>query len=389
MKNLYGLIFFVLFLIFPNASDAQNKVMNAKNNAAENQTLNKKQQSIAAISALTATGDLEKLRTALSDGLDAKLTIGEIREVLVQMYAYSGFPRSLNGINTFMKVLEERRAKGITDAEGKTATPIDESSDKYERGRKTLEKLSGQPQPKPAKGFGEFSPAIDRFLKEHLFADIFDSDVLNYQERELATISALGSMRGVESQLESHLKIGLNVGLTEAQLNRVFLIIENNVGIKEAETGRRVLSKVLKKTTNMQSAESETDNSIFPKGEKVPAENFTGTVYVQPLAPKNENNNFSIGSVTFEPNARSNWHTHPAGQTLIVTNGKGLYQEKGKPIRTIGKGDVIICDKDIEHWHGASATSQMSHIAISNYKDDTNVVWLKPVTDEEYNKGSQ
>lgn len=110
----------------------------------------------------------------------------------------------------------------------------------------------------------------------------------------------------------------------------------------------------------------------------------SGTVFLQMLAPKTENNNFSIGSVTFEPNARSNWHTHPAGQTLIVINGTGLYQEKGKPIRRINKGETILCDPDIEHWHGASPTSQMTHIAINNFKGDSNVNWLKPVTDEEY-----
>lgn len=128
----------------------------------------------------------------------------------------------------------------------------------------------------------------------------------------------------------------------------------------------------------------KTENAIFPKGDNAPADYFTGTVYLQMLAPKTENNNFSIGSVTFEPGARSNWHTHPAGQTLLVIEGKGLYQEKGKAVRTLNKGDVILCDPDIEHWHGASSTSQMTHIAITNDNGSGGVVWLKPVTDKEY-----
>lgn len=134
----------------------------------------------------------------------------------------------------------------------------------------------------------------------------------------------------------------------------------------------------------MENKENINENAIFPKGEAAPAENFTGTVFVQMLAPKTANNNFSIGSVTFEPSARSNWHTHPAGQTLLVTEGKGLYQEKGKAIKTINKGDVILCDPDIEHWHGASPESGMTHIAITNAKADSFVTWLKPVSDEEY-----
>jgi quercetin dioxygenase-like cupin family protein len=136
--------------------------------------------------------------------------------------------------------------------------------------------------------------------------------------------------------------------------------------------------------TKMEKTENKTENTIFPKGEKAPAENFTGTVFVHMLAPKTENNNFSIANVTFEPNGRTNWHAHPAGQTLLVLEGKGLYQEKGKAVRTLNKGDVILCSPDIEHWHGASSTSGMTHVAITNFKGDNQVNWLKPVTDEEY-----
>jgi len=209
-----------------------------------NQTLNAKEQSVVTISAFTATGDLELLRKALNKGLDAGLTVNEIKEVLIQMYAYCGFPRSLNGINIFMSVLEERKKKGVKDETGKAATPIAGTADQYERGRKTLERLTGQPQSKPAKGFGEFSPTIDRFLKEHLFADIFDSDVLNDQQRELATISALAAMPGVEPQLQSHLSMGMNTGLTESQLSQVFDLIEKSISNEQAETARRSLARV-------------------------------------------------------------------------------------------------------------------------------------------------
>jgi alkylhydroperoxidase/carboxymuconolactone decarboxylase family protein YurZ len=210
-----------------------------------NQILDVKQQSIVTISALTAKGDLEQLRKALNKSLDAGLTVNESKEVLVQLYAYCGFPRSLNGINTLISVLEDRKKRGVTDVEGKTAAPITGATDKYERGRKTLEKLTGQPQSKPAKGFGEFSPTIDRFLKEHLFADIFDSDVLNYQQRELVTISALAAMPGVESQLASHLSMGMNTGLAESGLKQVFDLIEKNINKQQAETARTSLVKVI------------------------------------------------------------------------------------------------------------------------------------------------
>ena len=229
--------FIVSLVSFTNITSAQT-------NMNKDQSLNAKQQSIVTISIFTAKGDLENLRKALNGGLDSGLTVNEIKEVLVQLYAYCGFPRSLNGINTLMFVVEDRKKRGVRDVEGKTATPITDTADRYERGRKTWEKLTGQPQSKPAKGFGEFSPAIDRFLKEHLFADIFDSDVLSYQQRELATISTLATMPGVEPQLESHLSMGMNTGVTEAQLRHVFDLIEKSVSREQAETARRSLAKV-------------------------------------------------------------------------------------------------------------------------------------------------
>lgn len=224
-------------------------IMNAQNNNTEVKTLlSAQQQSMVTISALTATGSLERLKTALASGLEAGLTVNEIKETLVQLYAYCGFPRSLNGITTFMKVVEERKAKGINDVVGKETAAANDTSNKYERGRKILETISKTPQAKPAPGFGEFAPGIDAFLKEHLFADIFDSDVLTYQQRELITISALAAMTGVEAQLQSHIKMGKNTGLSESQLQQSFDLIEKHIGKQQAESARTILTKT--KTKN-------------------------------------------------------------------------------------------------------------------------------------------
>ena len=217
--------------------------MNAQTNIHASQSLNVQQQSIVSISALTAVGDSEQLKTQLNTGLDAGLTINEIKEVLVQLYAYCGFPRSLNAISTFMKVLEERKSKGINDKQGKETTQSSDTIDKYELGRKTLEVLTKTPQAKPAPGFGTFAPRIDAFLKEHLFADIFESDVLTYQQRELVTISALAAMTGVESQLQAHLKMGTNTGITEDQLVQVAELVEKYISKSQANTLRKLLSK--------------------------------------------------------------------------------------------------------------------------------------------------
>ena len=221
--------------------------MNAQNNINENQSLNPQQKSIVSIAALTAVGDLEHLKIQLNSGLDAGLTVNEIKEVLVQLYAYCGFPRSLNGINTFMNVVEERKAKGITDVEGKDASPITGTANKYETGKKTLQTLTGQEEKGPKTGANAFAPVIDTFLKEHLFADIFSRDILTHQQRELATISVLSAMDGVAPQLQFHLAVGMNIGLTEGQLNQVFSIIETHIGRQQAEIAKNVLLKMADK----------------------------------------------------------------------------------------------------------------------------------------------
>jgi 4-carboxymuconolactone decarboxylase len=212
--------------------------MNAQEPVGKHNILSPQQQSLMVISALTASGNLDSLKRQLHVGLDAGLTINEIKEALVQLYAYCGFPRSLNAINTFIVVTKERKEKGINDKTGKSTVGND-VKDRYEQGRKVLEELTRTAQSKPAPGFGEFAPRIDAFLKEHLFADVFASDVLTYQQRELVTISALAAIPGVESQLQSHIKIGMNTGITETHLKEIAELIEKNVSRTQANSLRK------------------------------------------------------------------------------------------------------------------------------------------------------
>lgn len=131
------------------------------------------------------------------------------------------------------------------------------------------------------------------------------------------------------------------------------------------------------------------NQTFFPEGKQLPKKWFTGNAYLTPLIGKNYNNEFSVGSVYFEPGARTNWHTHPKGQVLIVIEGSGLYQEKGRTPKAIGKGDVVSIPENTEHWHGATTTDKMEHIAITNYLGDEQVTWLKKVTDQQYREAHQ
>ncbi len=177
--------------------------------------LNPKQQRIVPIAAFTAKGDLPRLRKALGDGLDAGWTINEVKELLIQMYAYAGFPRSLNGLATFSEVLQARQRSGISDELGREPSPRPANQSSVELCAEVLTKLTGAPSTGRS---GEFSPAIDTFLKGHLFGDILARDNLDLQSREIATISALATLEGVNPQLASHFKAGRNTGLTGAQL---------------------------------------------------------------------------------------------------------------------------------------------------------------------------
>ena len=210
------------------------------------QGLNPSQQSIVAIAAFTANGDLEKLQPALHQGLDAGLAVNEIREILVQLYAYAGFPRSLNAIQTFMAVMEERQHKGIQDDEGKEASPVPAEMDRDDYGARVRARLAGLREIPAPTGALRFAPVIDRFLKEHLFADIFARDNLDYQSRELATISALAGMTGTAGQLRFHLGAAMYTGLTEAQLKEFISVLESRVGAEEAARASAVLDGVLR-----------------------------------------------------------------------------------------------------------------------------------------------
>lgn len=205
--------------------------------------LNSRQQSIIPIAAFTAKGDVENLKGALAEGLQNGMTVNEIKEVLVQMYAYTGFPRSLTGLNTFIALLDERKAKGIIDEVGKDATPLPADANIRELGTANQTTVIGRPASGPVY---EFAPIIDTFLKEHLFGDIFSRDVLGFQERELATVSALASLPA-EAQLRSHLNCCLVVGLSETQMKAFVSVLATKVGKQEADLAKNALNSVLQR----------------------------------------------------------------------------------------------------------------------------------------------
>jgi len=210
------------------------------------QAMDSKRQHITEVAALTGKGDLDKLKTVLIDGLNDGMAVSELKEVMVHAYAYCGFPRALRGLQTLVAVLDERKAKGIEDDWGRKASPITDTRSKYERGRDILVEISGIPADAPKADYAIQAPEIEVFLKEHLFADLFERDVLTYAERELTTVAVIASLgKGVEPMLKGHMGIALNVGITPDELRSVLAIVEKNIGRDEADGGRLALNEVL------------------------------------------------------------------------------------------------------------------------------------------------
>lgn len=208
-------------------------------------TLTARQQAIPLIAAFMASSQMEKLSAALNQGLDAGLTLNESKEILIQLYAYTGFPRSLNALNVLMELVKDRQQRGIHDVEGKTpSAPFPVGDELRRTGTENQTKISGAPVQGP---LFDFAPVINQFLQTHLFGDIFARDNLDWQSRELATVGALAATPGVESQLLSHTRASLRVGLTTGQLHQLAQTLRENGENDAAARVERALQQVEKK----------------------------------------------------------------------------------------------------------------------------------------------
>ena len=314
---------------------------------------------MSAIACDEAKGDLVALEPAIHNGLEAELTVSQIKEALSQLYAYTGFPRSLNALGVLQRVIGDRQAKGVKVIMGEDASPLGEDYDALKEGTRVQTQLVG-------KAFEyAFAPATDYYLKAHLFGDIFARDNLTYADRELVTVSALSGLEGVEPQMKAHIAGARNMGVTEEQLQGIVVALAANGLLNEA--GR--LAGML-----------ETE---WPQGKSndAYAHYFVGQSYLQPYFG-------GVANVTFEPRCRNNWHVHHgAVQVLICVSGKGWYQEWGKPAVALTPGTVIAIPEGVKHWHGAAADSWMQHLAIHTQEQPgaTNE-WLEPVSDAQYKR---
>lgn len=345
----------------------------AQNETIMDNTLTSRQQHLVVIASLEAKGDLENLTTALNNALDDGLTVSEAKEALSQLYAYTGFPRSLNALNTLQNVISSRDAAGLVTNMGTDPNPLPDDYNALRKGTEVQSTLTG------GSYNYAFSPAIDFYLKAHLFGDIFARDNLSFADRELVTISALASIEGIEPQLKSHVNHAPNLGLTVDEIRAIPTVLAERVGQKEAYRANKAIAEVYGgEYTEIPPMDFEVGNPNTAYSQF-----FVGNSYLSTLATGD--GKLPVNNVTFEPGCRNNWHIHHNfNQILICVSGKGWYQEWGKPAQELNPGDVVDIPAGVKHWHGATADSWFQHVVVSTPSDAPNTEWLEAVDNEQY-----
>ena len=312
------------------------------------QTLTERQKGLAACACLMAQGDLERLEPAVKTALDNGVTINELKEAFSQLYAYTGFPRSLNALGVLGKVLENKKPEWQEGKPWKRPEEWDDARKAYELGVKNQTELSDRPFDY------EFCPQDDYYLKSHLFGDIFAGDQLSHADREIVTVAALSGLEGVTPQLAAHKRGAVNMGNSQELVDELCAWLD-----KEGYTLR----------------------SKWPKGElnTAYAQYFIGNSYLSDVGG-------GVHNVTFEPGCRNNWHIHhKAVQVLICVSGRGWYQEWGKETIEMTPGTVIAIPAEVKHWHGAAKDSWFQHLTYhKDVQEGSSNEWLEPVTDEVY-----
>ena len=237
---------------------------------------------------------------------------------------------------------------------------------------------------------GDVAPKLAELTDDVLFGDVWERPGLAKRDRSLITVAALIALNRPE-QLRSHMRLARKNGVAEAELVETITQLAFYSGWPNAIAAVGVAREVFAEN-DVQKGKlppSTNDAVVVIKAGSQPAvagaaANFTGAVRVDMRFQRPHPARTGGGIVTFEPGARTAWHSHPLGQTLIVTEGRGLVQHWGGPVQPIGIGDLVWIPPGVKHWHGASATDSMIHVAIAEAQDGQSVTWMEQVGDAQY-----
>ena len=331
--------------------------------------LSPRDRSIVTLSVLIATGKSAQMPGHLARGLDNGVKPTEIAGMVTQLAFYTGWPNAVSALNESEKVFGERKI----DPASLRAVPSNTAP---------LPASDAARAATVAKTVAPHAPKFAQLTNEVVFADLWRRTDLSPRDRSLVTIAALAA-GGDGDQLAFHIQRGLDNGLTQGEIVEAFTHLAFYAGWPKASAAVAVAGKVFeqKETTAMSAIRIVKPGEAPAPG---PASYFTGPVTVTSPFKGTADARLGGATVTFQPGARTNWHTHPLGQLLIVTEGRGWVQSEGGPAQEYGPGDTVWIAPGVKHWHGAARTSTMTHVAVSEALEGQSVTWLEPVSDADY-----
>ncbi len=342
--------------------------------------LSPRDRSIVTVSALIAGGHTAQMTGHFNRAIDNGVKPAELTGIITHLAFYAGWPRAMSAVSVAKDVFEQR---GIDTASLSGAV-------------QTLAPLAGEDERAASvdSQLGASAPGLATYTNDVLFGDLWRRDDLLPRDRSLVTISALIAA-GQGEQLPFHLNRGFDNGLTPEAVSEVVTHLAFYAGWPRAMSAVTVLKTVLDQRSSQVSAgaaparaEPRLTVQRYVESSPAPSENFTGAMKVESRFQREAPARVGGGVVSFTPGARTNWHTHPLGQTLVVTEGCGWVQEEGGPVETIRPGDVVVIPPNARHWHGATAETPMMHVAIAERLDGVAVTWMEAVSDQQYSGGA-
>ena len=333
-------------------------------------------RSLVTVAVLVATGKAPQLQSHLGRALTNGVRPVEIAGLVTHLAFYSGWPNAVSSLNTVEQVFAERKIDPAA-LQGAAAPLLPmPASDKARA-------LTVEQQVAPV------APKLAELTNDVLFGDLWRRQDLSPRDRSLVTIAALAA-NGDEEQLGFHVQRGMENGLTRDEIAEALTQLAFYAGWPKAMAAVAVAGKAFAAgTPGAAAADAGASPRLQVVGPSVqpaigPATNFTGSVTVSSPFKGTGDARLGGATVTFQPGAHSNWHTHPLGQLLVISAGRGWVQAEGEPVRSVGPGDVVWTAPGVKHWHGATRGSAMTHVAIAEAQDGVVVRWLEPVTDAQY-----
>ena len=336
-------------------------------------------RSLIVLSALIAMGQTGPIDSHTRIGLENGLTPVEIGEIATHLAFYAGWPYAIAAVYEMRKVFEEQGVEMPVDASG---APLDLDPEAEAARQATV-----------AERVAPVVPQLAEATDEVLFADLWRRPQLGSRDRSLVTMAALIAT-GRSEQLAFHLERAMENGLTKAEAQESVHHLAYYAGWPNAMSSVPVLQQVFDaRAAAADAASRPTTLSVLDgrAAETSPGEGdkFAGAVRIGPLFSPPEPAKLGGGLVAFDAGARTAWHTHPLGQTLYITEGCGWVQSDGAPVQEVGVGDIVQIPPGVRHWHGASASRGMTHLAVAESLDGERVTWMEQVSDEDYGRGSE